>query len=417
MVILVFNSGSSSLKFEVVELQDGPAGPSELLVSGSVERIGGAASFHADGTCGRTEPRPLRVESHRDAARAILDWLRLQGHRLCPDAVGHRIVHGGSRFVGPARIDEAVLRELEPLSELAPLHNPGALQCIHAATDHLGPNVPMVAVFDTAFHASLPEWASTYALPAEWTQRRHLRRFGFHGLAHESMLLQYAEHTGTPAAQCDLVTLQLGNGCSAAAIAGGRSVDTSMGFTPLEGLIMGTRAGDLDPGLLLYLQRSAGVSLEELERGLNEEAGLRGLSGGTSDMRDLIARETVDPRAALAIRVFCYRARKYVGAYLAALGGADAVLFGGGIGEHAPEIRRRVLDDMAWCGLRLDPARNAAPGSGVRRISTDDSRLHAYVVPVDEAALIARRTAECVAGSRRAADARQLSRTQEVPNQ
>lgn len=348
----------------------------------------------------KAEPATVPAADHRGAVVAIFEWLRaLPAEHVAAgavDAVGHRVVHGGSRFVAPTRLTPETVKELEPLSELAPLHNPGALQGIRAAMEFLGPEVPMVAVFDTAFHADLPPVASTYALPQALTVRCGIRRYGFHGLAHQWMLLRYAELTGQPPESCPLITLQLGNGCSAAAIAGGRSVDTSMGFTPLEGLVMGTRAGDLDPGILTYLLRKSGMSPEDLERCLNQQSGLLGVSGLSSDMRDLLQGTESNPRAELAVELFCYRVRKYIGAYLAALGGAQAVVFGGGIGEHAAEIRGRVCAGMEWCGLRLDPERNRHLAGMEGRITTDDATLHAYVISVDEAALIARQTAECI---------------------
>ena len=400
MRILVLNSGSSSVKFELVRVSGAESGPIKRLASGIVERIGPSASIHAEASGLKTEPRPASAEDHRGAVVAIFDWLRAlpEGHPAAGtvDGVGHRVVHGGSWFVAPTRLTPEVVKELEPLSELAPLHNPGALQGIRAAMEFLGPDVPMVAVFDTAFHAKLPPVAATYALPQALTERFGIRRYGFHGLAHQWMLLRYAELTGQPTEACKLVTLQLGNGCSAAATAGGRSVDTSMGFTPLEGLVMGTRAGDLDPGVITYLQRKSGMSSDELERCLNQQSGLLGVSGLSSDMRDLLQAAESDPRATLAVELFCYRIQKYIGAYLAALDGAEAVLFGGGIGEHAPEIRRRVCAGMEWCGLRLDPARNSVAMGKEGRITAADSTFHAYVISVDEEALIARQTAECI---------------------
>jgi acetate kinase len=254
-----------------------------------------------------------------------------------------------------------------------------------------------VATFDTAFHRTLPERASRYAIPLELADKHRIRRYGFHGLAHRYMTERYAAITATPLEQVKLVTLQLGNGCSATAIEGGRSVDTSMGFTPLEGLIMGTRSGDVDPSLAGILARREGVDIEEAEAWLNTRSGLLGVSGRSSDMRELLEAEANgDDRAALAVDMFCYRARKYVGAYLAALDGADAVVFGGGIGENAPPVRARICAGMEWCGLTLDEGRNARTVGCEGRISTDDSRVHAYVIQVNEAAVIARDTVRCL---------------------
>jgi acetate kinase len=318
------------------------------------------------------------------------------------EAVGHRIVHGGERFQQAVRIDADVLAELEKVSELAPLHNPAGLAGVHGALTLLGTQVPMVAVFDTAFHHTLPTYASTYAIPQALAARHHSRRDGFHGLAHASLVAGYARATGKPLEAVHLVTLHLGNGCSAAAIRAGRSLDTSMGFTPLEGLVMGTRSGDLDPAVMSFLARREQVSAEQVEQWLNEQSGLLGISGLSHDMRQLLqaAEQEHHAGATLAIEVFCYRARKYLGAYLAALGGADAVVFGGGIGEQAPAIRARICDGMDWCGLQLDPERNAqavaiAAGSAVQ-ISRDEARLGAYVVAVDEETWIAQETVRCL---------------------
>jgi acetate kinase len=257
-------------------------------------------------------------------------------------------------------------------------------------------------VFDTAFHAEMPEHAYRYAIPHELAVKHGIRRYGFHGLAYRSVLARYAELVGTPIDRATLVALHLGNGCSAAAIKGGRSVDTSMGLTPLEGLVMGTRSGDVDPALVGHLARTEQVPVEQVERWLNERAGLLGLSGRSQDMRDLLAREREDPRARLAVDVFCYRARKYLGAYLAVLGGADAVVFSGGIGEHAPEVRARICAGMDWIGLALDPARNAAARDGEGRLSPDGARLPVFVIPADEERVIAQDTMDWLTRTGRA---------------
>jgi len=305
-------------------------------------------------------------------------------------------VHGGSRFVAPTRIDDEVIRALDDLSELAPLHNPPAVEGIRAARKTLGPGVPMVAVFDTAFHSTLPVVAYTYALPKDMAAKYGIRRYGFHGIAHEYMLESYLGRSGTAREQANIITLQLGNGCSACAIRGGQSVDTSMGFTPLEGLVMGTRSGDIDAGIVGWLAGHEGADAESVVEWLNKRSGLLGVSGTTSDMRTLLAQRESDPAADLAVELFCYRVRKYIGAYMAALGdagGAQAIIFGGGIGEHAAYVRERILAGMEWCGVEVDSRRNAANDA---RISTDASRCAVYVVGVEEAPLIARQTVECL---------------------
>jgi acetate kinase len=260
----------------------------------------------------------------------------------------------------------------------------------------------MVAVFDTAFHQTMPEVARRYALPLELADRHRIRRYGFHGIAHASLANGYATCTGKSLEQVRLITLQLGNGCSVAAIARGRSVETSMGFTPLEGLVMGTRSGDVDASIVSYLSEREKVEPAEVERWLNERSGLLGLSGRSNDMRELLrlAEQEKDKRAGFAVELFCYRVRKYLGSYLAVLGGADAIVFGGGIGENAPEVRDRICRNLEWCGLTLSPDRNrkavGLPPGRAEKISTDESRLAAYVVAADEETWIARETVRCV---------------------
>jgi acetate kinase len=292
-------------------------------------------------------------------------------------------------------LTDSVAAALERTSDLAPLHNAPAFAAAATVRHELGGEVPMVAVFDTAFHAGLPEHASTYALPGELAVRHGIRRYGFHGLAHRSMSERWAALTGV--ARARLITLQLGNGASAAAVSNGRSLDTTMGFTPLEGLVMGTRCGDIDPAIPGFLARREGLDLDGVGELLNQRSGLLGLSGTTSDMKALLeARDRGDPRARLAVDVYCYRIRKQIGAYLAVLGGAEAVVFGGGIGERAVEIRRLVCEGMEWCGLVLDEQRNSSTVAQDGRISSERSTLAAWVIAVDEATVIARDTARCL---------------------
>jgi acetate kinase len=282
---------------------------------------------------------------------------------------------------------------LAALNDLAPLHNPPALSAIRACRAALGPTLPMVAAFDTAFHQTLPDYAAFYALPHDLSERHGIRRYGFHGLAHRYVALRYAELTGTPPHQVTIITLHLGNGCSACAIRDGASVDTSMGFTPLEGLVMGTRAGDVDPTVMRYLMHKEGVSVDEVETWLNTRSGLLGVSGESNDMRQLLVQADRNPRARLAIELFCYRARKYVGAYLAALGGATALVFSGGIGEHSSAIRAKICQGMQWCGIELDAAQNASIQGREGRVSAAAARVQVHVIPSDEEILIARDTA------------------------
>lgn len=371
---------------------------------GAIDRLGGRSTVTVRVEDGPPRQEGVPIADHEAGVRWIADWLRAavtgDGRPLAVDAVGHRVVHGGERFVEPTPIDDTVLGAIEALIELAPLHNAPGLAGIRACRTILGRRVPMVAVFDTAFHATLPEPAARYAIPWELAERYGIRRYGFHGISYRYVLSRYCELTRTPIAEATLVALHLGNGASVTAIRQGKSVDTSMGFTPLEGLVMGTRSGDLDPALVAYLARREGVEATEVEAWLNERSGLLGVSGVSRDMRDLLERSPADPRARLAVDLFCYRARKYVGAYLAALGGADALVFTAGIGEHTPEIRRRICEAMAWCGLELDPGRNLAMVGQEGVISADRSRMRALVIPTDEERVIARDTAACLARTR-----------------
>ncbi len=401
MMVLAINCGSSTLKFQLFELEQNEKGYGKErgLAHGLVDKIGtkGTLYFKIEG--GESMRKTVEIADHGHATSRVLSWLESSGliEHDRSWAVGHRVVHGGSHFTGAALIDDRVLAAIESVSELAPLHNEPALRAIYAAREALGPQMPMVAVFDTAFHTSLPERASNYAIAGDLASRHRIRRYGFHGIAHRYMTERYGLITSMPIEGTRLITLQLGNGCSAAAIAGGRSLDTSMGFTPLEGLMMGTRSGDLDPSLPGFLARREGVRIEEVEGWLNTRSGLLGVSGRSRDMRDLLEAERQgDARAGLALEMFCYRVRKYIGAYLAVLGGANALIFGGGIGENAAEVRSRICGGMDWCGLRLDEDRNAKTVGSEGRISADDARVHAYVIQVDEAVMIARETSRCL---------------------
>lgn len=302
-------------------------------------------------------------------------------------AVAHRIVHGGGRLVRTCVIDAAVEREIEHVAPLAPLHNRPALEWIRVCRSALGGTVPQIAVFDTAFFAGLPEVAHTYALPREVIRRHGIRRYGFHGIAHQAMWRGWRAQRPDLAEGGRVIALQLGAGCSITAIHDGRPLDTSMGFSPLEGLVMATRSGDVDPGLLLYLQRAVGLTPDRLERMLNEESGLLGVAGASADMRELLA--STQPDARLAVALYCYRARKYVGSYLAVLGGADAILFGGGVGENAPEIRARIIEGMTWAGIGLDTERNRRAAGTLAALHAPDSGTEIHVIPVDEAAILA----------------------------
>jgi acetate kinase len=409
MNVLVLNAGSSTLKFQVVrtDLDRIANHTDEKLARGTIERIGGEAVFTLRGRGDAVSRGTASMRDLRAAVEYIVAWLASEesgpviGAVGEIEAVGHRVVHGGERFQRSVRIDDGVLRGIEDMIDLAPLHNPHNLRGVAAARAVLGTEVPNVGVFDTAFHHTIPERAFLYAIPYQLYRRHKVRRYGFHGTSHRYVAYRWRELTGVSRDATRIITLHLGNGCSACAIDRGDSVDTSMGFTPLEGLVMGTRSGDIDPAVLEFLGAKEGLSPTEVDNLLNKQSGLLGVSGLTNDMRELLAEahENQDRRARLAIEVFCYRARKYIGAYLAALGGADAVVFAGGIGENAPEVRAQICRGLEWAGVEIDDAANALMVGGAEgRITTNDSRLAVWVIPTDEELLIARDTFRVVTG-------------------
>ena len=412
MNILLLNVGSSTLKFQLVQTDMArvDSNTDEKLARGVVERIGGEAVYTVVNTKGAKHKGAASLRDHRAAVDFVLSWM-VGSESGVPissvgeiDAVGHRVAHGGEHFSSSVRVDDTVLNAIEDTIDIAPLHNHANLRGIHAARDTLGPGVPQVAVFDTAFHQTIPEHAYIYAIPYQIYRRHKVSRYGFHGTSHRYVAQRWRQLTGVPRDETRIVTLHLGNGCSACAIADGDSIDTSMGFTPLEGLVMGTRSGDIDPAALDYIGQKEGLSAPEVESLLNRQSGLLGLSGLTHDMRELIeeAEEMNDRRARLAIDVFSYRVRKYIGGYLAALGDARAVCFAGGIGENAPLVRSRILTGLAPFGIRIDEARNTEITGGAEgRISTDDSRYEVWVIPTDEELLIARDTCRVVTGVER----------------
>ncbi|MGO1255594.1 MAG: acetate/propionate family kinase [Microbacterium gubbeenense] len=389
-VVLVVNSGSSSFKYQLIEM-DGE----EVLASGLVERIGEERGRAEHVTAGGTTETTAEIRDHTAGFGVMLEAFAAHGPSLeehPPTAVGHRVVHGGARFFEATVITPLVEINIDELAVLAPLHNPGALQGIRAARAAFE-SIPHVAVFDTAFHQSMPPEAYTYALDRETADKHRIRRYGFHGTSHKFVSEAAAAHLERPLTGLKQIVFHLGNGASVTAIDGGRSVETSMGFTPLEGLVMGTRTGDLDPAILLHLQRRAQLSTDEIDDLLNKKSGLVGLAGA-NDMRDLTSRaEAGDDRAQLAIDVYTHRLRAYAGAYLAQLGGADVVSFTAGIGENVAHIRASALRGLEFAGVRVDPDRNSSVRRGaITRISTDDSRVAVLVVPTDEEVEIARQT-------------------------
>jgi acetate kinase len=370
--VLVINSGSSSLKYQLIEPDSG-----QSLADGIVERIGEPSSAVAD---------------HAAALRMAFDQLSEAGIDLktCGlAAVGHRVVHGGATFYQPTLIDDAMLGELKQVSELAPLHNPPAVQGIEVARKML-PDVPHVAVFDTAFFHDLPAPAATYAIDRELAEKWQIRRYGFHGTSHQYVSEQAAAFLGRPLEDLNQIVLHLGNGASASAIVAGRPVDTSMGLTPLEGLVMGTRSGDVDPGVIGYLCRVAKMSVDEVESMLNQQSGMLGLAGERDFRRLHEMIESGDSAAQLAYDVFIHRLRKYVGAYLAVLGRTDVVSFTAGIGEKVAAVRRDALSGLAGLGIEIDEQRNTQSATDARRISTDVSPIAVLVIPTNEELAIAR---------------------------
>lgn len=411
MNVLVLNCGSSSVKFQLIatDLDRIEHDADQRLAYGLIERIGGAGivTLTAEGKPPKRFAEPIR--DTRAAVDIILRWAVAEESGLKElssiadiHAVGHRVVHGGERFTKSALINDEVLRGIEDCIELAPLHNPANIQGIVAARTALGVSLPQVAVFDTAFHQTLPEHAFLYALPYQLYRRHRIRRYGFHGTSHRYVAYRYRKLRGIARDATNIITLHLGNGCSVAAIKGGNSLDTSMGFTPLEGLVMGTRSGDLDASIVDLIAVKEGLPTHEVETLLNKESGLLGISGLTDDMRELLAEahEHDDRRARLAIEIFCYRARKYIGSYLAAMNGTESIVFTGGIGENSAEIRARICEDLNWFGVELDPELNSKHGVGKDgQISSDSSRVSVHVIPTNEELLIARDTVRVVTGA------------------
>ncbi len=398
MRVIVVNSGSSSIKYEAFDLDSISAAAKGLL-----ERIGASDSrlkhrwLSPSGKWEEiVETRP--VADHREGFSLILDVSgRARAGSAPPEifAVGHRVVHGGERFREPAIVDDTALGTIEELIPLAPLHNPANVAGIKVMRDLL-PHVPQVAVFDTAFHQTMPPRAFHYALPYDFYQSYGVRRYGFHGSSHRYVAKEVARYLGVPQEHLNLITLHLGNGASATAIERGRSIDTSMGMTPLEGLVMGTRCGDLDPAVHFYVQKRTGRPFQEIEGILNKESGLKGICG-VNDMREIQSRAGGgDERAELAVGMFCYRVKKYIGAYYAVLGSVDAVIFTGGIGENSAVVRARSCDGLSALGIVLDEHRNNAAAGGITEIQAEEGTVKILVIPTDEEREIAQQTVDTV---------------------
>ncbi|MFJ7338510.1 acetate kinase [Streptomyces sp. NPDC101110] len=395
--VLVLNSGSSSLKYQLLDMRD-----SSRLAVGLVERIGEQTSRlkHAPAG-GESRERGGAIADHDGALKAVAEELAKDGLGLdSPElaAIGHRVVHGGKYFTEPTVIDDAVLAEIERLIPVAPLHNPANLTGIRTA-QALRPDLPQVAVFDTAFHTTMPESAARYAIDVRTADEHRIRRYGFHGTSHAYVSRATAELLGKDPAETNVIVLHLGNGASASAVRGGRCVDTSMGLTPLEGLVMGTRSGDMDPAVIFHLMRVGGMSADEIDTLLNKKSGLIGLCGD-NDMREIRRRvDEGDEQAELAFDIYIHRLKKYIGAYYAVLGRVDAVAFTAGVGENAAPVRAAALAGLEELGLAVDGERNAVRADEARLISPDGARVAVAVVPTDEELEIATQTYALVIGS------------------
>lgn len=393
MNILVINCGSSSLKFQLIDAES-----EQVIAKGLCERIGieGSRMVYQKAGGGKQTTEAV-MDDHKAAIRMVLGALTAAGSGVVGDlseidAVGHRIVHGGERFASSVLIDDAVLAAIEACSELAPLHNPANLTGIRACRD-LMPQTPMAAVFDTAFHQTMPEEAYLYGIPYEYYEKYKVRRYGFHGTSHSYVSKRAAQILGKEPGALKLIVCHLGNGASVSAVKYGKSVDTSMGLTPLEGLIMGTRSGDLDPAVIEFLAHREGKTLEEVMRILNQKSGVLGLSGGfSSDFRDLEdAYEKNTPEGTRAMKAFAYRVAKYIGAYTAAMNGVDGICFTAGLGENSPLIRDMVCEYLGWLGVKLDREQNGKRGEDLI-VSTPDSGTQILVIPTNEELAIARET-------------------------
>jgi acetate kinase len=397
MNVLVFNPGSNSLKAGIVACGASPQSASDgtKFVDVILEGIGKEAKLSVYGGKKTSGSTPVRAGSFQEAAQSILDWFESEGSRRHPGwdlgsvaCIGVRVVHGGARFTQPAMITADVEREISALGKWAPLHNQRSVEILAPLRSRFA-HLPIYAVFDTAFHATIPPKAALYGIPFDLSRRHEIRRYGFHGISHRYLLERYAKIAQRPANELNLVTTHLESGCSVTAIARGQSVDNTMGLTPLEGLMMGTRSGDVDPALIPFLAREEHLEMEQVMTLLEKQSGLLGVSGKSLDTRVLMREYDTDDRVQLAMEMFAYRVVKAVGACLAALGGAHAVIFGGGIAENTPLVRERVCESLRWCGLEMDRRQNLALIDMEGRLSTEGSALQAYVIPVDETLEIA----------------------------
>jgi len=408
MNVLVLNCGSSSLKFQIIQTDPEliKKDADRKLAKGLIERIGSQALVTLEASGKPPKKTTASLRDHLTALDYVIKWIISEESQI-PDvtnlkdihAIGHRVVHGAEKFSKSILIDDNVIHGIQDCIELAPLHNPANLKGILAARELLGSSVPSVAVFDTAFHTTMPEVSYLYAIPYQLYQRHKIRRYGFHGTSHRYIAYRYRQLTEKSVEQTNIITLHLGNGCSACAIKNGKSYDTSMGFSPLEGLVMGTRCGDIDPAIIEYLHHKEGLTINEIFTLLNKQSGLLGISGLTNDVRDLLEEANVhnDRRALLALEIFAQRVKKYLGAYLAEMNGTDAIIFTGGIGENASSLRKLICSNLEWLGIEIDENLNNNMISGKEGwINSKNSRIDVLVIPTNEELLIARDTVECV---------------------
>ncbi len=410
MNILVINSGSSSLKFQIIETDQShiESSTDKIKVKGLIDRIGTQALAKISVPNGIEIKESVAIRDHSAALDYIFKkitsgTLNLEGIYSLSDihAVGHRVVHGGEKFSKSVLVDKAVLKSIEDCIDLAPLHNPANLKGIQATLALFGEKVPHAVVFDTAFHSTIPEVNYLYALPYQYYRRYRIRKYGFHGLSHRYVSYHYRKKVGIERDKVNVITIHLGNGCSICSIKDGKSFNTSMGFTPLAGLIMGTRAGDIDASIPEYLAHKEGITLSDIDILLNKASGLLGISGLTNDMRELLdeEREHHDRRATLAIDMFTMRIKHFIGAYIAEMGGVDSLIFTGGIGENSSEVRRRICEGLQFLGIELNEQANKEKCLGVEGdISAANSKIKSWVIPTNEELMIARDTFRCVSG-------------------
>ncbi len=396
MKILVLNSGSSSIKYQLFNMEE-----EKVLTKGVVERIGIDNSFlEFENENGEEIKIESEIPDHSKGIELVIDSLLDEENGVLNSmdeisAVGHRVVHGGEKFAHSTLIDDEVIKKMEEVSDLAPLHNPPNLAGIKVCKDMM-PDTPQVGVFDTAFHQSMPEKAYMYAIPYEYYEKHSIRRYGFHGTSHKYVAAKAADMMDKDAKDVKVITCHLGNGASVAAVDGGESVDTSMGLTPLEGLVMGTRSGDIDPAIIPFLMKKEGLEAEEIDTILNKKSGLLGVSGVSNDSRDIKdAAQAGNERAKLAKELFNYRVKKYIGSYAAAMGGVDAIVFTAGIGENAIDVRKDIMKDMEFLGVKMDEKANDVRGKA-REISSKDSKVKVFTIPTNEELVIARDTKEIV---------------------